>query len=115
MHQFDNIENIKRATEISAGVSVLPAATVRRETEFGSLVAIPFEDVEWYRPLGVIHKRHKTLTTAAGRFVDLLMDVPEASPEIRFPSSKSDPNQTTRAGTGRDQPGGLCVAPTSEH
>ncbi len=113
VHQFDNIENIKRAVEIDAGVSILPVPTVRRETEFGSLMAIPFDDVDWFRPLGVIHKRHKTLTTAAVKFVDLLKEVPEAFPETQLPSSKSNGNQTTKSRTGGDPKDRLCVAPES--
>ena len=72
VHEFDNVENIKRAVEIGAGVSLLPLASVRREREFGSLKAIPLADVEFRRPLGIIHKRHKHLSAAAERFVEVL-------------------------------------------
>jgi DNA-binding transcriptional LysR family regulator len=72
IHEFDNVENLKRAVEIGAGVSILPLASVRRETESGLLRAIPFLDVQFTRPLGIIHKRHKHLSTAAERFVELL-------------------------------------------
>jgi DNA-binding transcriptional LysR family regulator len=72
VHQFDNVENIKRAVEIGAGVSILPLATVRREVETGLLHAIPFRDIQFARPLGIIHKRHKHLSTAAEKFVELL-------------------------------------------
>jgi DNA-binding transcriptional LysR family regulator len=72
VHQFDNIENIKRAVEIGAGVSILPLPTVRREVEAGMLKAVPFSVLKWYRPLGIVKRRHKHLSTAAMRFVDLL-------------------------------------------
>ena len=78
VHEFDNIENIKRAVEIGSGVAVLPIPTVRRETEFGSLVAVEFEDVTWYRPLGIVHKRNKTFSTAASKFVELLHEDPDS-------------------------------------
>ncbi len=74
VHEFDTVENIKRAVEIGSGIAILPAPTVRREVESGSLVAIPVDGVDWYRPLGVIHRRHKRLSTAARKFVDLLLD-----------------------------------------
>ncbi|HID24736.1 MAG TPA: LysR family transcriptional regulator, partial [Planctomycetaceae bacterium] len=48
VHEFDNIEYIKRAVEIGSGITVLPVPTLRRELESGTLVAIPFRDVEWY-------------------------------------------------------------------
>jgi len=74
VHEFDNVENIKRAVEIGAGAAILPLATVRREVDAGLLVAIHLQDVQFIRPLGIIHKRHKHLSTAAERFVQLLCE-----------------------------------------
>lgn len=74
IHEFDNVENIKRAVEIGAGAAILPLATVRREVDAGLLVAIHLQDVQFIRPLGIIHKRHKHLSTAAERFVQLLCE-----------------------------------------
>ena len=39
--EFDNIETIKRAIEIGAGISLLPEPTVAREIDAGTLVQIP--------------------------------------------------------------------------
>ena len=39
--EFDNIENIKRAVEIPAGVAILPEPTLAREVEAGTLVGGP--------------------------------------------------------------------------
>ena len=72
VHQFDNIENVKRAVEIGLGVSLLPLDTLRREIEFQTLRAIPLSDVTFERPLGIVHKRHKHLSTAAEKFIELL-------------------------------------------
>lgn len=72
VHSFDNIENIKRAVEIGSGVSILPEPTVQREVDAGTLVALHLKDVAWQRPIGVIHRRHKTLSTAASKFKELL-------------------------------------------
>ncbi len=77
VHQFDNVETVKRAVEIGAGISILPEPTLRREIEIGSLKAIPFSDLDFKRPLGIIHKRNKNLSTAAEKFVELLKYVPE--------------------------------------
>ncbi len=74
VHEFDSIEYIKRAVEIGAGITILPLPTLRRELESGTLVAIPFSDVEWYRPLGIIHKRRQSLTTPCRKFVELLLE-----------------------------------------
>lgn len=73
-HQFDNVENIKRAVEIGAGVGILPLPTIRRELEIGSLHAVRLEDVDLCRPLGIIQKRHKHLPSAAEKFVALLKE-----------------------------------------
>jgi len=75
-HQFDNVETIKRAVEIDLGVSILPLPTMRREMEFGALHAIPLTDVKFVRPLGIVHKRHKHLSRAAEKFVELLREDP---------------------------------------
>lgn len=70
--QFDNVETIKRAVEIHLGVAILPLPTLRRELEFGSLSCSSFSDIEFVRPLGVVHKRHKHLSRAAEKFVENL-------------------------------------------
>jgi DNA-binding transcriptional LysR family regulator len=78
--EFDNIETIKRAVEIDAGVSLLPAPTIVREVETGSLVAVPISNGELVRPLGIIHRRGKDLGVTARRFIELLRTESQASP-----------------------------------
>lgn len=87
VHEFDNVENIKRAVEIGAGAAILPLATVRREVEAGFLIAIPFEGARFTRPLGIIHKRHKHLSVAAERFIDLLCEELAAESSPHKPAS----------------------------
>ena len=70
--EFDNIETIKRAIEIGAGVSLLPEPTIAREIESGSLVHIPLEGVALERPLGIIHRRDRKLNETAQQFIQLL-------------------------------------------
>lgn len=77
VHAFDNIENIKRAVEVGSGLGLLPVQTVRREVEFGSLVALELEDVEWFRRLDIIYRRTKPFTTAISRFLELLHQDPD--------------------------------------
>jgi DNA-binding transcriptional LysR family regulator len=77
VHLFDNVENIKRAVEIGSGIALLPAPTVRREAETGSLFAVPIEGSPWHRPLGIIHRRNRTLTNPARKLVELLRESPE--------------------------------------
>lgn len=70
--EFDNIETIKRAIEIDAGVGLLPEPTVLREVAAGTLVTVPLETDELVRPLGIIHRRGKELNSTARRFIELL-------------------------------------------
>lgn len=77
VQEFDSIEHVKRALEIGTGVSVLPKATVLREVQFGTLAAIDFCDVDWYRPLGIVHRRSKPLSNAAEKFIELLHEPPD--------------------------------------
>lgn len=81
VHAFDNIENIKRAVEVGSGVGILPVATVRRELEMGSLLAIELEDAAWFRRLDIVFRRTKPLTTAISRFLELLHQDPETFPQ----------------------------------
>lgn len=70
--EFDNIETIKRALEIDAGVSLLPHPTVQREIRTDSLVARRFADDSLVRPLGIIHRRDCELSNTARGIIDLL-------------------------------------------
>ncbi len=70
--EFDNIETIKRAVEIDAGVALLPEPTVGRELAAGTLSAVRLAGDELVRPLGIIHARGKPLPPTAERFVELL-------------------------------------------
>jgi DNA-binding transcriptional LysR family regulator len=70
--EFDNIETMKRAVEIDAGVALLPEPTVRREVAAGTLVAVPLTTDELVRPLGIIYRRGKELGSTARRFIELL-------------------------------------------
>ncbi|HUY87428.1 MAG TPA: LysR family transcriptional regulator [Pirellulales bacterium] len=70
--EFDNIETLKRAIEIDAGVGLLPEPTVVREVNSGTLVTVPLESDELVRPLGMIHRRGKELNITVQRFIELL-------------------------------------------
>lgn len=70
--EFDNVETVKRAVEIDAGVSIVPLATVTQEVAKQTLAAVNIDDGEMYRPLAVIHKKHKVLSPAMKEFIALL-------------------------------------------
>jgi DNA-binding transcriptional LysR family regulator len=72
--EFDNVETIKRAIEIGAGVALLPEPTVTAEVAAGTLAAARLENAEFIRPLGIVHRRGKELHSTAWRFIELLQE-----------------------------------------
>ncbi len=70
--EFDNIETIKQAVQIGAGVSILPEPTIRAEVKAGTLVVIRLIAPELHRPIGIIHRQRKVFTPTVGKFVELL-------------------------------------------
>ncbi len=70
--EFDNIETVKRAVEIDAGVAIVPHGTITQEVSKQTLAEIRIEDAEFYRPLAAIHKRNKVLSPAMRQFLNVL-------------------------------------------
>ena len=70
--EFDNIETVKRAVEIEAGISIVPQATVAQEVAKQTLVELRIEGVELYRPLAAIYKKTKVLSPAMKQFLHIL-------------------------------------------
>jgi len=72
--EFDNVETVKRAVEIDAGISIVPQGTVTQEINKQTLAAITIEDGEFYRPLAAIYKKNKVLSPAMKQFLSILKD-----------------------------------------
>ena len=70
--EFDNIETVKRAVEIDAGISIVPYITVKYEAECGTLRALEFANQIFERPIGILYKRDRKFSPAVQKFVDLL-------------------------------------------
>jgi len=70
--EFDNIETVKRAAEIDAGVAIVPVGTVTQEVSKSTLAAISLEDGQFYRPLAAIYKKNKVLSPAIKQFLTVL-------------------------------------------
>jgi len=71
--EFDNIDSMIRAVEANQGISILPEATVRKETANGSLRVVACKQMKLTRPLGIIVKRAGKLTRAADEFASMLL------------------------------------------
>ncbi|HVX59960.1 MAG TPA: LysR family transcriptional regulator [Pirellulales bacterium] len=90
--EFDNIETLKRAIEIDAGVGLLPEPTVVREVHTGTLAAVRLESDELVRPLGIIHRRGKELNVTVQRFIELLQrEARKSFPRLEDASASAPP------------------------
>lgn len=78
--EFDNIETVKRAVEIDAGIAMVPQATVLQEVQQGTLVALPLEGKGFNRPLGILHRKGRVLTPAMRKFISILTGVEPGEP-----------------------------------
>ena len=70
--EFDNIETVKRAVEIDAGISIVPASTVAQEVAKHTLEAVELDNGSLSRPLAVIYKKNKVLSPAMKQFIATL-------------------------------------------
>ena len=70
--EFDNVETVKRAVEIDAGLAIVPKVTVAQEIEKGTLAAIELEDGDFTRPLAAIYRKSKLLSPAMKQFINTL-------------------------------------------
>ena len=70
--EFANIETVKRAVEIEAGVSIVPQATILQEVHKQTLAEVRIEGAELYRPLAALYKKNKVLSPAMKQFLHIL-------------------------------------------
>ena len=69
--RFDNIQSMKEALRIEPAVAILPLPMLASDVAEGRLVAVRLEE-KLTRPLGVLQRRRKVLTTAARAFLEVL-------------------------------------------
>ena len=70
--EFDNIELIKRAVEIGLGIAIVPSMTVKSEIQAGLLKALFLTEGPFLRPIAVVHRRGRSLSRAAKKFIAVL-------------------------------------------
>lgn len=70
--EFDNIETVKRAVEIDAGIALVPSSTIYQEVRQGLIVAVNVKGKKLRRPLAIIHRKGRVLTPAIKKLIDLL-------------------------------------------
>jgi DNA-binding transcriptional LysR family regulator len=72
--EFDNIETVKRAVEIDAGIAIVPTTTVAQEVAKQTLAQATIEDADFFRPLAALYKKNKVLSPAMKQFLALLKE-----------------------------------------
>ena len=70
--EFDNVETVKRAVEIHAGVSIVPQSTVVQEIEKKTLTSIQIKEGPFYRPVAAIYRKQRELTPAMNILLAIL-------------------------------------------
>src|SRR5258705_1851038 len=72
--EFDNIETVKRAVEIDAGVAIVPQGTVLQEVTKQTLAQVALDDGEFFRPLAAIYKKSKVLSPAMKQILAIVKE-----------------------------------------
>jgi DNA-binding transcriptional LysR family regulator len=70
--EFDNIETVKRAVEIDAGIAIVPETTILQEVKQKLLCRLHLKGRRLLRPLAIIYRKGRVLTPAIKKFVHLL-------------------------------------------
>jgi DNA-binding transcriptional LysR family regulator len=70
--EFDNIETIKRAVEINAGISIVPKISIHQEVDSGTIKALQISNENLTRPTGIIIRKGKIFGQACRYFIELL-------------------------------------------
>lgn len=72
--EFDNIETVKRAVEIDAGIAIVPHSTITQEIQKQTLSCVSIDDADMFRPLAAIYKKSKVLSPAIKQFLSILKE-----------------------------------------
>jgi DNA-binding transcriptional LysR family regulator len=72
--EFDNIETVKRAVEIDAGVGIVPLGTISQEIAKQTLAAVHLDDGDFFRPIAALYKKNKVLSPAMKQFLSILKE-----------------------------------------
>ena len=75
--ELDNIETMKRAIEANVGLGILPEPSILPEIAAGTIVAKPFSEELFYRPVAIAYRKGKIFSEPAKRFIALLKKNPD--------------------------------------
>src|SRR6267154_5430883 len=72
--EFDNIETVKRAVEIDAGVAIVPQSTVVQEVAKHTLAQVQLDKGQYYRPVAAIYRQSTVPARAMKQFLATLKE-----------------------------------------
>lgn len=72
VYAFDNLELIKRAVEVGAGVALVPRDTVRSEVDAGTLVALRITEGPFDYPMKILTRKYAEPSGPTHKFVEFL-------------------------------------------
>jgi DNA-binding transcriptional LysR family regulator len=70
--EFDNIETVKRAVEVDAGIAIVPETTILQEIKQRLLCRLQLKGRRLVRPLAIIHRKGRVLSPAIKKFIQML-------------------------------------------
>ncbi len=73
IHEFDNIELVKRAVEVGVGLSIVPSDMVVNETRAGTLKRLEILEGPLYHPVKVLTKKFAECSLPAQQFIRFLL------------------------------------------
>jgi DNA-binding transcriptional LysR family regulator len=76
--ELPSVGMIKRFVAAGLGVSLISASFARDEVRARQVKLIPLQDVELWRELGLVYRRHRTLPRAATAFITLVRERADA-------------------------------------
>jgi hypothetical protein len=101
--EFDNVDSVKHALELSGAVAFLPLSAISEELSSGTLVALDCDWLKLHSPLGVIQRRDTSLGRTARALHEMLFrqvsqDVLETQDDLQ--SQDGDATQDGDAALG---------------
>ena len=73
VHDYANVETLKRSLELGECISLLPENTVQQEIRNKDLVSIPITEGPFYRETGIIIRKDRPLSQAAKEAIKYLL------------------------------------------
>ncbi len=70
--ELEHIDVIKDTVEVDLGISLVPAPLVELERDRGTVAVLPLKGEQLVRPLGILKRRGRNLSTATQKLLDIL-------------------------------------------